>query len=226
MIRAAGSSDSQVSRSALQQLCQQYWYPLYTFVRKQGHDSNSAADLTQAFFADLLEREDLKRVDADLGKFRSFLLASVKHFIINHWRRERTAKRGGGVPAISIDFAHANRRFLEIAGDGRPPESEFEREWATTLLDRVHQRLRKEYEQRGRAHVFDKLKMFLAGKSDESTLAAAAQQLSLTEVAAKVTVHRMRARFGEMLRAEIRSTVTSDEDVEEEIQQLFAALRS
>ncbi len=225
IVRNAGANDSDVSRSALQELCQLYWYPLYSFVRRQGQDSNAAADLTQAFFADLLQREDIKRVDPDLGKFRSFLLAAIKHFLINQWNKDRAQKRGGGQTPLSIDFYAADQRYQLHPTAQETPESVFERQWALTLLDRVHARLRKEFEQRGKGHAFDKLKIFLAGKSDESTLASAAAQLDMTEVAAKVAVHRMRARFGELLRLEIQATVGSDEDIGEEILHLFSVLR-
>ncbi len=226
VVRAAGSEDAEISRSALQELCQLYWYPLYSFVRRQGNDSASAADLTQAFFADLLQRQDLKKVDPELGKFRSFLLAAIKNFILNQWEKERALKRGGGQPLLSMDFSDANRRYLQIPKDRLTPELHFERQWAVTLLDRVQKRQRKEFEQRGRAHVFDKLTGFLAGKNDEMTLADAAAQLSMTEVAAKVAVHRMRTRFAELLRTEIRSTVGTDAEVDAEIQHLFSVLRN
>ena len=226
MIREAGAEDSDVANSALQELCQQYWYPLYTFVRRQGHDSNSAADLTQAFFADILQRRDLETADPELGRFRSFLLASVRNFISNQRDKDRAQKRGGGKKPLSFDFQDAEGRYLQHPAENSTPESLFERQWAMTLLGRVEDRLRKEFEKRGKAHVFDELKIFLAGKSRESTLAAAAAGLSMTEVAAKVAVHRMRARFGELLRSEIQATVESDDSIDAEIQHLFSVLQS
>ncbi len=226
VVRSAGDEDLSVSRSALQELCQQYWYPLYAYVRRQGHDTNVAADITQAFFTDLLEREDIKRVDPELGKFRSFLLASIKHFTINQWKKEKAQKRGGGQTLLSIDFVDAAQRYHHQPADAQSPDVLFERQWAITLLDQVHRRLEKEFELKGKKHVFGTLKIFLAGKSSESTLAQAAAKLDMTEVAAKVAVHRMRTRYGEILRAEILDTLDSTEDVESEVQHLFAVLRS
>lgn len=226
VVRSAGDEDASVSRSALQELCQQYWYPLYAYVRRQGHDSNVAADITQAFFTDLLEREDIKRVDPELGKFRSFLLASIKHFMINQWKKQMALKRGGGQPLLSIDFVDAAQRYHHQPADAQSPDVLFERQWAITLLDKVQNRLEKEFEHKGKKHVFSTLKVFLAGKNSESTLAQAAVKLDMTEVAAKVAVHRMRTRYGEILRAEILNTLDSNEDVESEVQHLFAVLRN
>lgn len=227
IVRNAGAEDSTVSRSALQDLCQLYWYPLYAFVRRQGHDSNAAADLTQAFFADLLQRDDLKKLDPNLGKFRSFLLASIKHFMINEWNKQRAQKRGGGQTVLSIDFTNADQRYRLLSPvEAQTPETLFERQWAFTLLEQVNRRLEKEFEQRGKKHVFEKLKVFLGGRSQESTLAQAAAQLNLTEVAAKVTVHRMRTRFGQLLQMEIANTLEEGDDVQAEIEHLFRILKN
>jgi DNA-directed RNA polymerase specialized sigma24 family protein len=226
IVRAVGHEDSQAASSALQELCQSYWYPLYTFVRRQGHDANEAADLTQAFFADLLQREDLKKVDPELGKFRSFLLAALKHFLINQWDKAHAQKRGGGHIPLSLDFERADCRYRLEPSHATTPELIYQKQWAKTLLDRVHQSLRIEFADRGKAHQFDKLQKFLAGKNEEQTLASAAAQLSMTEVAVKVALHRMRQRFGDLLRAEIQQTVATPEEIDSEIQQLFDVLRN
>jgi RNA polymerase sigma-70 factor (ECF subfamily) len=225
IVRAVGLGNVQAAHSALQELCQIYWYPLYTFVRRQGHDANSAADLTQAFFADLLQREDLKKVDPELGKFRSFLLTAMKHFLINQWDKAKAQKRGGGKSPLSLDFGEADNRYRLEPSHAKTPELIFQKQWAKTLLDRVHQTLRAEFADRGKAHQFDKLQRFLAGKSEDETLATAAAQLNMSEVAVKVSLHRMRQRFGELLRAEIQQTVSTPEEIDSEIQQLFEVLK-
>jgi DNA-directed RNA polymerase specialized sigma24 family protein len=225
IVRAVNHEDSSAASSALQELCQIYWYPLYTYIRRQGHDANGAADLTQAFFADLLQREDLKKVDPDLGKFRSFLLTALKHFLINQWDKAKAQKRGGGKSPLSLDFGAADDRYQLEPSHAQTPDLIYQKQWAKTLLERVQQELKSEFAKRGKAHQFDKLQNFLAGKNKEETLAIAAAQLEMSEVAAKVALHRMRQRFGELLRAEIEQTVSTPEEVDIEIQQLFDVLR-
>ncbi len=226
IVCAVGDEDAQTASTALQELCQIYWYPLYTFVRRQGNDANSAADLTQAFFADLLERQDLKRVDPSLGKFRSFLLRALKHFLVNQWDKARAQKRGGGTSPLSLDFDAADNRYRLEPVHGQTPELIYQKQWARTLLDRVKNELRSEFISRGKGHQFDRLEKFIAGKSDEETLATAAAQLEMTEVAVKVALHRMRQRFGELLRVEIQQTVGTPEEIQSEIRQLFEVLKN
>ena len=226
IVRQAGGSDSQESRSALQQLCQCYWYPLYSFVRYKGHDADTAEDLTQSFFATLLQREDIQKAQPELGRFRSYLLAAMKNFLSNEWDKKKAQKRGGDKVHFSMDFSDADSRYRVEVAAGQTPESIFERQWAITLLDRVQKALRSEHEKRGKGHVFDTLKTFLAGKSSESTMADAAGRLGMTEIAVKVAVHRLRTRFGQVLRLEIQSTLDSSEDVEDEINRLFDALKA
>lgn len=225
VVRAINQDNPAAASSALQELCQTYWYPLYTFVRRQGKDANAAADLTQAFFADLLQREDLKKVDPSFGKFRSFLLAALKHFLINQWDKARAQKRGGGKSPLSLDFREADDRYRTEPSHAQTPELIFEKQWAKTLLERVCETLRSDFAERGKAHQFDKLRKFLGGKSSEETLAEAADQLSMSEVAVKVAVHRMRQKFGEILRAEIGNTVSTPEEIDSEIQHLFDVFR-
>lgn len=225
IVRAAGGSDVESARSALQELCQVYWYPLYSFVRFQGEDADSAADFTQAFFADLLQRDDLKKVDPGLGRFRSFLLAALKNFLKNQWNKQRAQKRGGGRVPFSLDFQVADQKFGDLAEESGTPDQIFERQWALTLIERVHNSLRQQFAKKGKAHLFDHLKIFLGGKSQESTIAQVAEKLGMSEVATKVTIHRMRTQFGSELRAQIQSTVATEEEVEEEIQHLFDALK-
>jgi len=230
VVQRAGDQDSVIARSALQALCQRYWFPLYTFVRCKGFSASDAEDLTQSFFTDLLRRKDVQKADPERGRFRSFLLGSMKNFISNEWDKRKALKRGGGQPIFSMDFADADSRYrmeVEDKSSAAMPATDtlFERQWAMTLLDRVHRLLASEYETRGKKHTFQVLKDFLAGKNQESTLAEAASKLGQSEVAAKVTVHRMRSRFGHLLRQEIMTTVESETEVDDEIGRLFEALK-
>lgn len=225
MVRAIRQEDPEASASALQELCQVYWYPLYSFVRRKGHDANEAADLTQAFFADLLERESLQDVDPQRGKFRSFLLKACQHFLSNQYDRQRAVKRGGGRRIMSLNFDDADQRYSQEPEGEQTPEKRFLQQWATTLLQRVERQLRGDYEKRGKAHQFDELRGFLAGKNPDETLAGAAGRLGMSEVAVKVAVHRLRQRFGEKLREEIGQTVDSEEGIDEEIRELFEVFR-
>ena len=232
IVKAVGGEDEVAAKSALEKLCRTYWYPIYTFVRFQGHNADEAADLTQAFFADLLERENLKAVDPKFGKFRSFLLAAAKNFIANHWKRAKAIKRGGQVVISSFDLSNADSRYRETNADIDPaskektPDQLFERQWAETLLQQVNERLRIEFESRGKAHQFQRLEIFLAGKSDEATQQQVADELGMTEVAIKVAVHRMRRRFGEILREEIGHTLENPVEIDLEISHLFEVLQS
>ncbi len=226
VVRRAADHDSQTARSALQELCQNYWYPLYSFARFKGYAPAEAEDLTQSFFADLLQRDDIRRVNPELGRFRSFLIAAMKNFLANQWHKQQAQKRGGGRLHFSMDFPGAENRYQSQCGDGETPEALFERQWALTLLQQAQGQLRSEFEKRGKVHVYERLQGFLAGKSHESTMAQAAAELDMTEVAVKVAVHRMRSRFGEILRLRIQSTVDSAGDVEDEIAHLFRVLQT
>lgn len=226
VVHKAAGTDSATARSAMQQLCQLYWYPLYSFVRYKGYDAATAEDLTQSFFASILQRKDIQKVQPELGRFRSFLLASMKNFLANEWDKQNAQKRGGDKCHLSMDFADADSRYRIEVSDGPTAEEIFEKQWAITLLERVQKVLRSEHEKRGKGHVFEKLKKFLAGKSAESTLAQAASELGMTEIAVKVAVHRMRARFGEILRQEIQATLSSADEIEDEIGRLFKALQA
>ncbi len=226
IVRRAADGDVTTARTALQELCQLYWYPLYSFVRYKGYPPGEAEDLTQSFFADLLQRDGIRRVQPELGRFRSFLLAALKNFLANEWDKQQTLKRGGGRVHFSMDFPRAESRFQVECADGETPEAIFERQWALTLLQQVQGQLRTEQEKRGKGHVFERLQGFLAGKNSESTMAQAAAELGMSEVAVKVAVHRLRARFGELLRLKIQSTVDTPDDVEDEISHLFRVLQN
>jgi len=224
VVVAAGRSDSTHARTALEKLCRTYWPPIYAFVRRQGHSPHDAQDLTQEFFARLLEKKSLADVDRAKGRFRSFLLASLKHFLANEWDKAKAQKRGGGQVLIPIDAQSAETSIGIDPADGTTAEGIFERRWAVTLLELVLHRLREEYARNGRTELFEQLKVTLTEASRSVTYSEIATRLSMTEGAVKVAVHRLRQRYRELLRAEIAETVASPGEVEEEIRALFSAL--
>lgn len=224
VVLTAQRSDSTRAHAALSHLCQTYWYPLYAFVRRQGHGAHDAQDLTQEFFVRLLEKNYLAIVVRERGKFRSFLLASLKHFLANEWNRAQAAKRGGGLVIASLNETDAEGRYQLDPADTVTAEKIFERRWATTLLDQVVSRLRDEYGRAEKAKLYEELKHCLTVESRAVPYAELAVRLNMSEGAVKVAVHRLRARYREVLREEIAQTVSSPEEVEEELRHLFAAL--
>ena len=223
VLAAAGSEDAR-GREALASLCQVYWYPLYAFVRRQGHGPHDAQDLTQEFFVQLLEKEYLGDADRSKGKFRSFLLAALKHFLSKQWARAKTLKRGGGRTLVPLDTLSAEDRYCREPEDNATPERLFERRWAVTLLDRVLTRLSKEYEATGKQAMFARLQGCLTGDRDLLPYAELAAKLGMTEGAVKVAVHRLRQRYRGVLRDEIAQTVADPTEIDDEIRQLFSAL--
>lgn len=224
MVLAARQSGTDESAVALEELCRAYWRPLYAYIRRRGYQPEEAQDLTQAFFARLLAKEYLRSVDRNKGKFRSFLLAALEHFLANEWRDARAQKRGGGSVVVSLDDTSVEEHYGHLAGQSLTPEQLFDRQWATTLLERVLGRLREEFAGSGRLKLFEVLKVFLTGdKPDESYAELAAKQ-GTTPAALKMAVSRMRHRYSELLRAEIASTVSRPEEVDDELNALFAAL--
>jgi RNA polymerase sigma-70 factor (ECF subfamily) len=220
----AGQESSTPAADALEKLCRAYWYPLYVFVRRRGYDAHTAQDLTQSFFARLLEKHYLNAVDRTKGKFRSFLLASMEHFLANAWRDAHAQKRGGNASFISIDDDSAEGPYLQLPASELSPEKLFEQQWALALLDQVLARLRAEFATAGKAAQFDALKGFLTGRKQEVAYAELAGKLNSTEAALKMAVSRLRHRYGEVLREEIGNTVTTSDEVEEELKALFTAL--
>ena len=214
--------DATCSLPALAKLCEIYWYPLYAFVRKQGHSPHEAQDLTQEFFARLLERNWLDRVTPERGRFRSFLLASMKHFLANEWDRAQTLKRGGGIVFQSLDEGSAEARFRKEPAEQVTAEQLYDQRWALTLLDQVLARLRKEMADAGKIEQFEALKFCLTG--DAPKYAEAARALQINEGAAKVAAHRLRRRYRTLIRDEIAQTVASSAEVDAELKHLFAAL--
>lgn len=224
IVLTAGHSDSTQAHVALEKLCQTYWYPLYAYVRRQGHSPEDAQDLTQAFFAKLIAKHYLGDVDRSKGKFRSFLLASLKHFLANEWDKTRAQKRGGSHPFIALDAQTAESRYHLEPVDTMTADKIYERRWALTLLDEVLKRLREKYAAEGKGKLFDQLKVTLTGERSTIPYAEIGTQLGMTEGAVKVAVHRLRQRYRETLRAEIAETVASPGEVEEELRHLFSAL--
>jgi RNA polymerase sigma factor (sigma-70 family) len=221
---SAGRNDTPDARNALEKLCRAYWFPIYAFVRRQGHGPHDAQDLTQDFFARLLEKNYLAEVDPARGRFRSFLLAALKHFLANEWDKAQAQKRGGGQVIIPIDAAVAETSWGSEPADHLTAEKIFERRWALTLLEQVLRRLRAEYVRDGKENLFEQLKPTLTEASRTVAYAEIAARLGTTEGAVKVAVHRLRQRYREVLRAEIADTVASPNEVEDEIRNLFAAL--
>ena len=223
VVLAASDLDSPQADAALGQLCRTYWYPLYAFVRRSGHREHDAQDLTQGFFADLLRRNFLESVSPARGKFRSFLLASLKNFLADERDRASALKRGGGREIFSIDDDAEERYAAEPATD-LTPDKIFERRWATTLLDRALARLRSEYAAAGKTGFYEHLQTLNSAGPGSPTYAEVAAQLGRPENTVKSAVHRLRKRYRELLREEIARTVASPAEIDEEIRSLLAAV--
>lgn len=209
---------------ALEKLCGTYWYPLYSYVRRRGYSPHDAQDITQAFFARLLERNDLISVSPEKGKFRSFLLASMNHFLSHERERVRAAKRGGGVAPISLDVDAAEDHFSAEPASNASPESAFDKQWAVTLLEMAFARVRQDYDKSGKVHIFDKLKPFLGETGETGDYVSAATVLKMTANSVAVSVHRLRQRYRKAVRREIADTVAGADDVDGEMRHLYAAL--
>jgi RNA polymerase sigma factor (sigma-70 family) len=221
LVLLAGEAASPRAQAALEQLCRSYWFPLYAFVRRQGHTPTDAQDLTQEFFARLLARNDLAGVHPQKGKFRSFLLASLKHFLANEWDRVKAEKRGGSCEILSLERDMAETRLLGEPTAEASPECEFERRWALTLMEQALARLKHESAANGKAAQFGLLLTFLSREAGPGAYAGIGERLGMKAGAVAVAVHRLRQRYGELLRAEIAQTVTSPKEVEEEMHHLF-----
>ncbi len=224
VVLSARDDRASQAQASLAKLCQTYWYPLYVYVRRQGHGVPDAQDLTQEFFARLIEKNSLEQVRREKGKFRSFLLASLKNFLTNEWDRARALKRGGGQELVSLDGDTAETRYGLEPAHGETADKIFDRRWAMTLLDTTLSRLRQEFDNQGKAKLFEALKFTLTAERGTTPYAELATKLGLSEGAVKVSVHRLRQRYREVLRAEIAHTVGSAGEVEEELRHLFAAL--
>jgi RNA polymerase sigma-70 factor (ECF subfamily) len=223
VVLAAGESNSQQAGLALEELCRTYWYPLYVYVRRQTPTREDAEDLTQAFFARFLEKNYLADVNSERGRFRAFLLAALKHFLANEWDRANRQKRGGGLATVPLDWQNADTRFQIDPPDHLSPDKLYDRAWAVTVLERVLARLRAESVADGKVELFDRLKPFLMVGKGAIPYAQVAESSKLTEGAVRVAVHRLRGRYRELLRDEVRQTISDPAQVEEEMRALFSA---
>jgi RNA polymerase sigma-70 factor (ECF subfamily) len=223
VVLSAGHNDTPRAADALQRLCQTYWYPLYTYVRRRGYSPQDAQDLTQGFFACLLERQSLATADPEKGRFRSFMLGAMNYFLATEWAKMQTQKRGGGRQILSLDLAAAEQRFDLESADHATPDKAFDQAWATALLDKVLSQLEAEFRREGKIQLFDTLNQTLAGSRESQPYGVLAAQLSINEGAVKTAVHRLRKRYRQLLEAEIANTVTSPDEVKEEMRYLLKA---
>jgi RNA polymerase sigma-70 factor (ECF subfamily) len=222
LVIAAGDPQRKEAQSALVSLCENYWYPLYAYLRRRGYPADQAQDLTQEFFTRIREGRYLDRADPEKGRFRSFLLTSLKFFVADEEDRQRARKRGGGV-VVALEFLSGEERYQREPAHDETPERIFDRRWALSVLDRVVEKLRDEFVQHGRPEHFERLKVFLLGQSD-APYAALAAEMNTSEGALKVAIHRLRKRYRELFRQEIADTVADPADVESELRFLAAAL--
>ena len=222
VVLAAGQSADAQASAALEQLCRTYWYPLYAYVRSSGNAPADAEDLTQEFFARLLAKHFLSAVHPERGKFRWFLLAAVKRFLINERERATTIKRGGTCPHVPFDGEKAEQRYRLDAADANTPDKLFDRAWAANLIQTGYQRLEEEYVLEGKGPLFAQLREFLSGDKTELTYAETGAGLGMTEGAMKVAVHRLRRRYRDLLREQVAQTVHTPAELEEELRNLQA----
>jgi RNA polymerase sigma factor (sigma-70 family) len=222
VVIAAGDPNRKETRSALASLCENYWYPLYAYLRRRGYPADQAQDLTQEFFIRILEGRYLDRADPTKGRFRCFLLTSLKFFVADEEDRRRAQKRGGGV-VLPLEFLSGEERYQREPAHDETPERIFERRWALSVLDRVMESLWHEFVQHGRPEHFERLKFFLLGQSD-APYATLAHELNTSEGALKVAIHRLRKRYRELFRQEIADTVADPADVESELRFLADVL--
>ena len=224
LVAAACQRESPESAAALASLCRLYWYPLYAYARRRLPTAEDAQDLTQDFFARLLEKEYLRQADRQRGSFRSFLLTAFKHFLEKERDRANAQKRGGGRPHLPLDFQVGERRYQLEPAHAADAESLYERRWALTLLEQTLAQLRDELARGGKGRLFEALKGTLTGEDAPRPYAELADEMGLSVESIKVSVHRLRRRYGELLRTEIAQTVSSPEEIEDELRNLFAAL--
>lgn len=224
IILSACDKESPASDEALATLCRIYWYPLYAYVRRRGHSPHDAQDLTQSFFERLLEKDYLRSVAPENGRFRAFLVVAMKHFLANERDKARTLKRGGGVTHLALDSGPAESRYGEEPAERLPADQIFERRWALTLLDRAMARLRSDYEQSGRIEEFHCLKTFLTAARGEVSYREISARLGLNEGAARVALHRLRKRFRQLFRDEIAETVSDPTEIDDEMRHIVSVL--
>jgi len=224
VVMAAGQSSSPHVQAALEKVCQRYWYPLYAFIRRRGYDPDEAKDLTQSFFVHLLTHEALSGLDRNKGRFRSFLLTALTHFLNDEWDRQQAAKRGGGYQMVSWDSLTAEELYQHEPVEPSVPDKLFDRSWALTLVRHALLQLRQEYEADGKAELYERLEPCLTGAVSPGFYAEAAVRLNMEPGAVRVALHRLRRRLGQVLRAEIAGIVRRPEDIEEELRHLFGSI--
>jgi RNA polymerase sigma-70 factor (ECF subfamily) len=222
VVLAAGRADSAAAREALERLCRAYWYPLYAYVRRRGCSPEDAEDVTQGFFAQLLARQDLATVSPEKGRFRTFLLAALGHYLANEWRRAHRQKRGGGAAVVALDALSAEERYRCEPVTAETPERLYDRRWAAAVMEQALAALREDYARTGRAELFERLKPALTGAAGGLARAELAVQLGISVGAVDVALHRLRRRYGEFIRTIIADTVSRPEDVDAEIRELQA----
>lgn len=223
VVLQAGEGESPQGSAALEQLCGTYWRPIYAYIRREGHPPADAQDLTQEFFARFLARNSLAHVEPEKGKFRSFLLGALRHFLSDQWDRARALKRGGGIEVLSLDAQEAEERYRLEPAERLDAERIYERQWAMTLLDQALTRLRDESAAAGKAGLFQQLRCFVAGEN-ETNCSGAASALGLSESAVKSALHRLRKRYRALIREEIARTISDPAEIDEEIAQLIRVL--
>ncbi len=224
LVLSAGHRSSPDSQRALESLCEAYWFPLYAYVRRRVPDIDEAQDLTQAFFAELLEKNVVGSATPERGRFRAFLLTAFKHFLSKQWVKAKAQKRGSGRAPISLDFEEGDSQYRIEPSAGLTAEQLYDRQWAVTLLGQIMERLEDEFVQGGKAKQFQQLREFIIGEHSGTTYSDVASKLNMTEAAARMAAHRMRRRYRELLREEIAQTVAGSDDVDDEIRNLFATL--
>ena len=224
VVLAAGDSSSPRHEQALSTLCQTYWFPLYAYLRRQGHNAHQAEDYTQAFFAQILEKQYLSQVEPKPGKFRSFSLTALKHFLSKERDRVLALKRGGGRRLLSLDFENAENKYSIEPVFELSPEKLFEKSWALTVLQQTMDRLETESAKTNKKKLFDRLKVYLSVEKSSIPYSDVATELDMTEGAVRVAVHRLRRQYRELLRDEIIQTVATEDEIDEEIRDLFTAL--
>jgi len=224
VLAARDGSDTE-ARAALESLCQTYWQPLYAYSRHQGSDPDEARDLTQGFFAEFLEKDLLADVDPAKGQFRSFLLASLRHFLARQRRSTQTLKRGGGTRTVSLDTDVGEKGYAIQSSEQLTPIDVFEQRWATTVLERAMKRLQHDSEASGDDSHFERLNPYLTSAEPQTPYREAAKELSISEGAVATAVHRLRQRYGKCLRTEIAETVADPSQVDDELRHLLATVR-
>jgi len=220
----AGQRGSPQSEDALAKLCSTYWFPIYSFIRRSGQGAEDAQDLTQEFFARLVEKNFIATAEREKGRFRSFLLVVLKRFLANEWDRANRQKRGGGQVILSLDEENCEHRYLAEPADEMNPEKIYERRWVLTVLETAMERLRQESIADGKGKEFDHLKTFLSGETEDGEYAAAAAALKIPKGSVAVAVHRLRRSYRDLVRVEIADTVANPSEVDDEVRHLFAVL--